>query len=138
MKTHILVAALAGALSAAALAQSAPPIDAVVVRPQGIELPSQMDRLWYNEFEQVSGLYRLSNGKRMELSMDAGHMYAKIDGMKKTRIVAASPYVFVAADRQFRITAADPNQLRGAADVDVQVARMQDGQVMLTSLTAAR
>lgn len=104
MKKLILVAAL-GALSALASAQTQPAVEEVRISANlaRIELPDELRNVWQDEFDQVKGTYRLSNGKTMQLSMWGNRMYAKIDGMPRSQLVAASPYVFVGLDRQMRV-----------------------------------
>jgi hypothetical protein len=102
MKKYILMAAL-GALSTLASAQT----QQTEVRISGalarIELPEQLRNMWPDEFDQVKGTYYLSDGKTMQLSMWGNRMYAKIDGMPRTQLVAASPYSFVGLDRQMKL-----------------------------------
>jgi hypothetical protein len=104
MKKFILVAAL-GAFSALASAQTQPAVEEVRISANfaRIELPDELRNVWQDEFDQVKGTYRLSNGKTMQLSMWGNRMYAKIDGMPRAQLVAASPYVFVGLDRQMRV-----------------------------------
>lgn len=104
MKKLILVAAL-GATPMLAVAQTPPPVEEIRISGAlaRIELPEQLRNVWPDEFEQVKGTYYLSNGKTMELSMWGNRMYAKIDGMQRSQLVAASPYVFVGLDRHLQI-----------------------------------
>ena len=104
MKKLILVASL-GLLSAIATAQTKPPIEEIRISGalSRIELPMDLRNVWADEFDQVKGTFRLSNGKNMDLTMWGNRMYAKVDGMPRTQLVAASPYVFVALDKQMKI-----------------------------------
>ena len=66
-------------------------------------LPAQRRNMWATEFEQVQGAYTLSNGKTMQLSQWGNRMYAKIDGMPRTQLIAETPWVFVARDEHMKI-----------------------------------
>ncbi|HEY5801240.1 MAG TPA: hypothetical protein VIT92_13525 [Burkholderiaceae bacterium] len=115
------IAATAPAMAQSQPATSPPSDETVSVRaPQIIELPRQLNQMWPNEFEEISGIYTLSNGKHMVLSMDGTRMYATIDGGRRTRIVAESPYVFIARDKQFKIVVMDP-ALQRVADADLRL-----------------
>ncbi len=126
-----------------AMAQSAPVVDEVrITRPLvRIDLPTERRHVWTDEFDQVKGTYYLSNGKTMELSMWGNRMYARIDGMPKSQLVAASPYVFVALDEQMKITI-DENEVpgRNTAEVILQTPRVagSTGALELTRLVASR
>jgi hypothetical protein len=110
MKRLIIVVAL-GALSALASAQTQPAVEEVRISGAlaAIELPDELRNMWQDEFDQVQGTYRLSNGKTMQLSMWGNRMYAKIDGMPRSQLVAVSPYTFVGLDRQMRMRIHDVN-----------------------------
>jgi hypothetical protein len=122
MKTQILMA-VAGAFCAVATAQTAPELDPVRITAPStqIELPPQLRNMWTDEFDQIKGTYYLSNGKTMQLSMWGNRMYAKIDGMQKTQLVAASPYVFVALDKRMKIMVEDPDSDSSAIHATVLV-----------------
>ena len=92
--------------TAGTTAQPVPVVDEVrITRPiERIELPQEKRNMWADEFDEVKGQYRLSNGKKMEIGMRGNHMVAMIDGMPRSRLVAASPYVFVALDKKLKIT----------------------------------
>jgi hypothetical protein len=102
----IMFLALLGGVACAANAQTTPAVDEVrITRPVlRIELPAERRNVWADEFEDVKGTYALSNGKSMQLSMWGNRMYAKIDGMPKTQLVAVSPYVFVALDETLKVS----------------------------------
>jgi hypothetical protein len=104
MKKLILAVTL-GALSTLAMGQTEPAVEEIRISAglPRIELPGDLRNVWANEFDQVKGTYRLSNGKTMLLSMWGNRMYAKIDGTPRSQLVAASPYVFVARDLQMKI-----------------------------------
>ena len=123
MKKLMLVLAVS-ALSAAATAQTTHTLEEVrVLGTQArIEFPAQMHDVWYNEFDTVKGTYYLSDGKTMQLSMWGNRMYAKIDGINKVQLVAASPYVFVARNLQMKIMVDDPAASSGAITATVMLA----------------
>ncbi len=108
MKKLIFAIAI-GALCAGAAAQSQLAVDEIRISGSldRIELPQQLRNVWQDEFDQVKGSYVLSNGKTMQLGMWGNRMYAKIDGMPRAQLVAASPYTFVGLDRKMRIRITD-------------------------------
>lgn len=115
------------AVSAACVAASAQTTQTMEeVRISGaqarIEYPADMRNLWVDEFDKVKGTYYLSNGKSMHLSMWGNRMYAKIDGMNKVPLLAASPYVFVARDLQMKIMIDDPDTSSGGINATVMLA----------------
>lgn len=139
----VIFAALLCGVAGDAMAQTAPPVDEVrITRPQvRIDLPAERRNVWADEFDQVKGTYYLSNGKTMELSMWGNRMYAKIDGMPRSQLVAASPYVFVALDEQMKITIdGDEVPGRNMAEVILQTPSLAgtSGVRELTRLVASR
>lgn len=116
MRQLIFIAAVS-ALSATATAQTTQQLEEVRVSgaAERIELPAQLRNIWYDEFDQVKGTYVLSNGKTMQLGLWGNRMYAKIDGMQKTQLVAESPYVFVALDKQMKIIVENPEATAASA-----------------------
>ncbi|MES2318027.1 MAG: hypothetical protein V4631_11095 [Pseudomonadota bacterium] len=142
MKKLILAFAL-GVLSALASAQTAPAIEEIRISGalSRIELPDQLRNVWADEFDQVKGTYRLSNGKNMDLLMWGNRMYAKVDGQPRTQLAAASPYVFVGLDRQIKIKINDLDRVGPVtADVLMYVPRVagHTAEVTLTRLVASR
>lgn len=95
---------LLGGLCAGAHAQA--PVESVTVpgAPQRFYLPTHKYDIWYDEFDQIKGTYRLSNGKTLELSLWGNRMYAQVQGMPRRQLVAAAPYSFVSRDRLMKIT----------------------------------
>ncbi len=139
----LMMAILLASASAGTVAQSAPAVDEVrITRPvERIELPQQRRNMWADEFDQIKGQYRLSNGKKMELVMWGNRMYATIDGMPRSQLIAASPYVFVALDQKLKITIDenDPYGPRGAELLMVVPRRVADTTVNeVTHLYASR
>lgn len=133
---------LAGAAAGTA-AQTAPSVNEVrISRPLArIELPQLRHNMWADEFDQVKGQYRLANGKKMELGTWGNRMYVTIDGMPRMRLVAASPYVFVAQDEKLKITINenDPYGPQGA-ELLMVVPRLVSGTLVdeLTRIVATR
>jgi hypothetical protein len=107
----LIVGLLACASCALAGAQEAQPPEEVRVTgtPERISLPPQLRNVWYDAFDEVAGEYALSNGGRMALGMWGNRMYARIGGMDKVQLVAASPYVFIGLDRQLKIVMHEPD-----------------------------
>jgi hypothetical protein len=103
MNNYVIAALLA--LPGLAVAQTAPPVEEIRISAalERIQLPDQLRNSWPDQFEQVQGTYYLSNGKTMALSTWGNRIYAKIDGMPRSQLVAASPYEFVGLDRHMRI-----------------------------------
>ncbi len=101
----LLLVALLSAIGTAAIAQTQMAVDEIRISGalNRIELPEQLRNVWHDEFDQVKGTYRLSNGKTMQLGMWGNRMYAKVDGMARAQLVAASPTSFVGLDRQIQI-----------------------------------
>lgn len=110
MKKIILFVAL-GALSASAAAQTQPSSSEVRISGPALQiaLPPLLRNAWPEQFDQVAGTYYLSNGKTMQLSSWGNRMYAKVDGMDRAQLVAASPYEFVGLDRQIKIAIRNPD-----------------------------
>lgn len=123
MKKLMIIIAL-GTLSAAAGAQTTQTMEEVRISgtQARIELPAQLHDVWYDEFDTVKGTYYLSDGKSMQLSMWGNRMYAKVDGMNKVQLVAASPFVFVARDQRMKIMIDDPAASAGAINATVMLA----------------
>ena len=133
---------LAGAVAGTA-AQTAPSVNEVrISRPAPhIELPQLRNNMWADEFDQIQGQYRLANGKKMELGTWGNRMYVTIDGMPRMRLVAASPYIFVAQDKKLKITINqnDPYGARGA-ELLMVVPRLVSGTLVdeITRVLATR
>ncbi len=140
----LLAASMLGALSALAFGQTQPGIEAIRISGAltRIELPAELRNIWADEFDQVKGSYRLSNGKTMELSLWGNRMYARVDGMPRSQLVAASPYEFVALDRHMKIRIRDVENSSGPiiADVMLLTPSLSDAAApdTLTRLVASR
>ena len=108
----LIVGILACASYALAGAQEAQPPGEVRVTgtAERISLPPLLRNVWYEAFDEVAGDYTLSNGGRMVLSMWGNRMYARIDGIGKVQLVAASPYVFIGLGKQVKIITNEPGR----------------------------
>lgn len=139
----LMLAVMLGALPGAVAAQPGPSVDEVrITRPlDRIELPRERRNVWADEFDQVKGTYYLSNGKTMQLSMWGNRMYARIDGMPKSQLVAVSPYVFVALDEKLKISIDDQGDVaRNHAEILMIVPRVAGTTIIneVTRLVASR
>ncbi|WP_426209281.1 hypothetical protein [Massilia sp. TWP1-3-3] len=139
----LMMGMLLASAAAGTMAQTASAVDEVRISSPRVHiaLPQERHNLWADEFDQVKGQYRLSNGKKMELSMWGNRMYVTIDGMPRSPLVAASPYVFVARNEQLKITinADDPYGPHGA-ELLMVVPRLVSGTLVndVTQLVATR
>jgi hypothetical protein len=111
MKRSILFALLAG-LSLGAFAQSDPDTVSSSVKislpPPSIQLPEHPSKIYSGGFETLVGLYDLSNGQTMRLTMQGIHKYAAIGDRPRTEVVSTRDYEFVALNRSLRINLAEP------------------------------
>ena len=105
MKT-LVVFSILSALSVAATAQTSPDSGAVTIsgaKPR-IELPSRIQRTWQGDFDNLKGGYDLANGKTLYLTSRYGRIYAGVEDEPKTEIVAAASNIFVALNKQMKVT----------------------------------
>lgn len=58
----------------------------------------------WGAFEEIRGQYDMANGKTLTLSTSNHKIYAELDGMPKQELVAAAPNIFVAKNRQMKMT----------------------------------
>lgn len=102
MKRLILFALLGGM----ALGSPAQSVGDNEVRIRGIqiELPATAHKLFPGDFDDYKGVYDLSNGDEMTLRQRGMHMYAQVGNGDAKEIVAAAHNVFVALDRDLKIT----------------------------------
>lgn len=109
MKRIILIALIAGAASTAQ-AQSQPPSGEIenavrISAPQPtIELPAKPHHLFAGDFNVYRGTYSLSNGDEMLIQQRGRRIYATLSGREEKELVAAARNVFVAKDRDLKIT----------------------------------
>jgi hypothetical protein len=110
MKRTVLLSLLAG-LSFGSMAQSAPG-QAETVRipspPQAITLPAHASRIYAGGFDTLLGVYDMSNGQTMRLSMQGIRKYAEVGNLPKTEVIATSEYEFVGVNRRFKINLDEP------------------------------
>lgn len=103
---RLLISAVLGALSLAAMAQTGSD-NAVQVPGYQIKLPSHPYLMWPDDFTKYRGTYDLSNGESMVLKSNGRRMYAEIGDRPRTEMVASSSHEFVAVDSQFKMTLND-------------------------------
>lgn len=92
--------------SAFAIAQTAPVTESVTISSvrEKIELPSQVYKIRSAEFNDVKGQYDLENGMILTVQSTGRRMYAEMDNMSKVELVAAAPNIFVAKNKQLKLT----------------------------------
>lgn len=103
---RLLLSTLLGVFTLAATAQSGPD-SAVRIRGYQIELPAKPLHIFPGDFDIYKGAYDLSNGETMVLRQQGHRLFADIGARPRTEMVAAAPNVFVALDRQFKMTLSD-------------------------------
>lgn len=120
---RLLLSALLGMSSLAASAQttseqSAPDQTDQSIRVPGrqsaaeyqIELPAKIYPMFAGDFDAYTGPYAMSNGGALLLSSAGPHLYAYVNNGPSIKLVAAASNVFVAVDRQLKLTLHDdPN-----------------------------
>ncbi len=100
---RLILFALLGGLALATPAQTTGDNE-VRIRGYQIELPARAYPFFREDFDEYTGTYDLSNGAVMTLSRRGQHLYAQIDSDQRKELVAAKPNVFVALDRDLKIT----------------------------------
>lgn len=92
--------------SAFAIAQTVPVTESVTISSvrEKIELPSQVYKIRSAEFNDVKGQYDLENGMILTVQSTGRRMYAEMDNMSKVELVAAAPNIFVAKNKQLKLT----------------------------------
>lgn len=115
MKRIILItfiAAISSTAQAQTQAASAADVDNAVrisaPHPQNIiELPGKPHHLFAGDFNVYRGTYDLSNGGELMLKQRGRRIYATLTGGEEKELVAAAHNVFVAKDRNLKITLHD-------------------------------
>jgi hypothetical protein len=110
MKRLVLLSLLAG-LSLGAAAQSSPDnLGSVKIPlpPSSITLPEHASRIYPGGFDTLVGVYNMSNGELMRLSMRGIRKYAEVGKLPKTEVIATNDYEFVGVDRSFKINLSEP------------------------------
>lgn len=105
---RLLLATFLGVLTLGASAQTGSD-NAVTIRGYQIELPAKPIHMFPGDFDVYKGTYDLSNGESMVLRSHGRRIYAEIGDRPRTEMVAAAPNVFVAVDRQFKMTLSAPD-----------------------------
>lgn len=100
---RLILFALMGGLSLATPAQTTGNNE-VRIRGYQIALPVHAHVMLRGDFDEYTGWYALSNGAVMTLSRNGRHMYAQIGNGERKELVAAQSNVFVALDRELKIT----------------------------------
>lgn len=110
MKSLLLAAALA-ALALPVAAQTPSDFGQVTIKgeaPRTIELPANYSRTRSGEFDSLKGVYDLSNGDTMSMTMSVNRKYIKVGGAPRTQVVAVGDYDFVALDKRYRVVLSEP------------------------------
>ena len=100
---RLMVLALLGSLSLAAPAQTEAD-NAVRIHGYQIDLPTKAYPMYKGDFDTYKGVYNLSNDDTLVMSQVGRRMYAEMGDGQRRELVAAGPNVFVALDRQLKIT----------------------------------
>jgi len=100
--THVLtmIAAAAASFSAAAAPAAVSSTSAIATVP--VVGQTAVHKLKQAEYARLQGLYELSDGRVLEVTMNQGKLYAEVGG-KKAEIVHAGPTRFVSRDDAVRI-----------------------------------
>lgn len=100
---RLMLVALLGSLPLAAPAQTTPD-NAVTIRGYSIELPAKAYRMFPGDFDNYKRVYDLSNGDTLALRQIGNRMVGQLGEGEQKELVAAAPGVFVARDRELKIT----------------------------------
>lgn len=94
----------ASGASAAALTSAPPDQTVTVTATAPITLPAPVYVIASGEFEPLRGQYALADGRTLTVSGRPKRMKAQIDGLPPAELVAASPSVLVARNRQMSLS----------------------------------
>jgi hypothetical protein len=102
----IVFASLLIVISTLAVAQTEPKTESVTITSvkDRIELPGTPYKIRSAEFNDVKGQYDLENGMTLTVSSTGRRMFAEMDNMSRAELVAAAPNIFVAKNKQMKIT----------------------------------
>lgn len=100
---RLMLFALLGGLALAAPGQEAQD-NSVRIHGYQIALPSKPHAMLLGDFDAYQGGYELSNGDTLVMYQRGHHMYAQIGDGQPKELVAAAPNVFVALDRELKVT----------------------------------
>jgi len=105
MSKRVLFAVAPWMLSLLAAAQpgAADQTVTVTAAPSVITLPSPVYVMASRDFEPLRGQYMLSDGRTLTVSGRPRRMKVQIDGLPPAELVAASPSVLVARNRQISL-----------------------------------
>jgi hypothetical protein len=100
---RLMLFALLGGLALAAPGQEAQD-NSVRIHGYQIALPSKPHMMLSGDFDTYKGGYDLSNGDILVMYQRGRHMYAQIGDREPKELVAAAPNIFVALDRELKVT----------------------------------
>lgn len=117
MRTLIAIALVASTgFATLAQAQTSAAQDASSVRIQGVS--SIRTPMTDEQFADFGGKYMLSNGKRLTVSSNNYHYYAKIDGQREVEIVPTAHKQFAATNADMQINF---DEMRNGHNTDVVI-----------------
>lgn len=99
---RLLVIAVLGGFALSATAQDTTP--EILVRGYQIQLPEKPMKMFKGDFDDYQGAYELSNGETLIMKKTGLRMYATVGDGEPKEIVAASRGVFVAKDRELKVS----------------------------------
>jgi hypothetical protein len=138
---RLLLSTLLGMLALAATAQTQADRSVRIGRYQ-IELPTKVYKMFPGDFDIYKGVYDLSNGDTMTLRSFGRHIYADVGDRPRSELVAADHNVFVAVDRQLKMTLSEDTfgQVTGEVVMVVprQSAQTDGATVEVLRLVASR
>ena len=110
MKSLVLAAALA-LLALPATAQTPSDLGQVTITreaPKSIELPAKFSRMRSGEFDNVQGVYDLSNGDTMAMTKRINRKFIQVGKGARTEVIAVGNYDFVSMDEKYRVVLSEP------------------------------
>jgi hypothetical protein len=135
---RLIVVALLGGLSQAVPAQTEAD-SSVRIHGYQIELPAHPYKLYTGDFDTYQGAYDLSNGGTLVLRKVGRRIYAAVGDGPRKELVAAAPNVFVALDRQLKVTLnKEGDDFSGELLMVAPGASAQASTVQAISLVASR
>ena len=105
MRTLTIIALIAAA-SFASLAQAAPANPVVQSDTSSVNVTGARGATFavpYYEYDEYSGQFSLSNGKRLTVTNNSTRFFAQIDKNRRFEIVPTGPKTFAAKDREFEV-----------------------------------
>lgn len=110
MKT-LLIAAAVAVLALPAAAQTPSDLGRVTITgeaPNTIALPAKYSRMRTGEFDNLQGVYDLSNGDTMAMRKSINRKYIKVGDAPRTEVIAVGDYDFVSLDEKYRVVLSEP------------------------------